>query len=90
MPLTDSFSSFEFAELVVLIVFAWILVDLWRRVIDNLTFEVMKLNKKSLLHTFVIALTTTVIFLTIAIASNIIEGGIESSIISGGIQPIIA
>jgi len=50
-----------FIIIFLLIVFAWITIDLWGRFINNLTFITLKLDPNSTLHTFVIALVVTLI-----------------------------
>lgn len=50
-----------FIIIFLLIVFAWITVDLWGRFINNLTFVTLKLSPNSTLHTFIIALVVTLI-----------------------------
>lgn len=45
----------------ILVIFSWVLIDLWGRWINNFTFEYLGLNSKSSYHTFIIALAMTCI-----------------------------
>ena len=47
-----------------LVIFSWVLIDLWGRWINNFTFEYMLLNPKSTYHTFIIAIAFTLIMMT--------------------------
>ena len=88
--ISDKFlSELTFVESLFLIIFGWLLVELWQRVIDNFTFNAIKLNRESTYHTFIIALATSVLFLTFIFgfenfAADFVETGIETG---GGIPP---
>ena len=70
-------------EMMFVIVMGWTLVALWQRTIDNLTFNVMRLNKNSTYHTFVIALVITVLFLIFILSFNSVTADIVESDIPG-------
>lgn len=52
-----------FIEVLFIIVVGWILVALWQRVIDNFTFQTLKLRRESTYDTIIIALTVTLLFI---------------------------
>ncbi|CAH6418151.1 Hypothetical protein HVR_LOCUS26 [uncultured virus] len=88
MPLGTKFvEDMSFVEMLFVIVLGWILVALWQRCIDNLTFNSLGLNKDSTYHTFVIALVATTIFLVFVFTFNSILGDVVESDIAGGFTP---
>lgn len=88
MPLGTMFiADLSFVEMLFVIVLGWILVALWQRCIDNLTFNSLKLNKDSTYHTFIIALVATIIFLLFVFSFNSILGDIVESDVTGGFSP---
>lgn len=58
-------SSFTFVEALILVIVGWILITLWERYLLNVFFEQFGFNPKSPLETFAIAITMTIIFLTV-------------------------
>ena len=79
----DATSEVTFITVVLAIVVAWILVALWTRVIENITFGTLHLNGDSSWHAFIVAFTVTVIFLvTVWMIDQygIIPGGLETDI----------
>jgi ABC-type multidrug transport system fused ATPase/permease subunit len=54
-----------FVFVIVVVIFSSVLVPLWSRVLDNLVFTYLSCNKESLLHSFIIALLLTVLFIAI-------------------------
>lgn len=63
-------------EFLLVIILAWVLVPLWQRFIDNLSFQTLGLDTDSTYQTFIIALVTTVIFFVFIFAFNDITAGI--------------
>lgn len=63
-------------EFLLVIILAWVLVPLWQRFVDNLTFHTLGLDADSTYQTFIIALVTTVIFFVFIFAFNDITAGI--------------
>jgi hypothetical protein len=88
-------STIGFIEIVFAIVIAWILVDLWGDFINALAYNTLHLDKQSLLGTFLVAGTVTMLFLGIVFFSNSgikssIEGAFTGGLVSntgGGIAP---
>lgn len=62
------------------IIFSWILIDNWGRVINNLCFETLKLNDKSSYDTFIIALTLTLIIFAMILFLKSLGVNYEKSI----------
>jgi hypothetical protein len=80
--MANSFSTFlqdiSFAEVLLVLVIGWMLVGLWSRVVDNIAFELLKLDKNFWFHTLIIALVATVIFLSfIFVFQDIFGSGIR-------------
>ena len=57
--------SFLFFFVFLVILFSWILIDLWARVVNNFTFITLGLDEKSTYQTFIIALVATLIVVSI-------------------------
>lgn len=88
MVLGDLFvRDLSFVDMLLVIVLGWILVDLWKRPIDNFTFGTLGLNKNSTYHTFIIAIVATAIFLTFVFNFDSILGNIVEADIGGGFTP---
>ena len=68
-----------FIDILIVIIFSWVLVNLWQRWIDNFTFGTLKLKKESTYHTFVIALVCTVVFIVFVFSFNSLLGGFIDS-----------
>lgn len=67
-------SELSFIEILLTIIIAWILVALWQRVLDNLSFSTLRLDSKSTYHTFIIALFVTSMFIALSFTvSNLID-----------------
>lgn len=84
-------SELTFVEILLTIIIAWILVALWQRVIDNLTFTTLRLDPTSTYQTFVIALFMTVVFVALSftisdLIDSIIIGDERSEDFFGDIQ----
>lgn len=45
-----------------MILFSWIMIDLWGRVLDNLSYGTLGLNQNSTYHSLIVAVTVTLIF----------------------------
>lgn len=60
---TKIVSDITFVEVMIAIVIAWIITSVWLRVIDNLSYNTLGLSDKNTLHTFIVALVITVIFI---------------------------
>jgi len=52
-----------FATLVLAIVFGWLLVSVWQRVLENFSYETLGLNSRSTVHAIIVAVILTVAFL---------------------------
>lgn len=57
-------SELNFLEVLIAIVISWIIIDLWLRVIENFAYRTIGLSEKSTIHTLVVALVVTIIFIT--------------------------
>ena len=57
-------SELNFLEVLIAIVISWIIIDLWLRVIENFAYRTIGLSEKSTIHTLVVALAVTIIFIT--------------------------
>ena len=76
-----------YIEMLVVIILGWILVALWQRCIDNFTFNSLKLNKDSTYHTFIIALVSTIIFISFVFSFEDVVGNFAESQAAGGFSP---
>lgn len=76
---TKFMSDYNFVDYLFAIVMGWLLVALWQRFVDNLTYRTLRLDKDSTFHTFMIALVTTCIFLTFVFLFDSILGNIVES-----------
>ena len=50
-----------------IIIFSWLLIDLWGRWVNNFTFVTLNLDEKSPSHTFFIALIATIVIIVMII-----------------------
>jgi hypothetical protein len=75
----------RFIEALFIIVLGWILVALWQRFIDNLTFNTLGLNENSAYHTFIIALVATIVFVIFILLFPEIQSGFVDS--DAGLAP---
>jgi len=53
-----------FFFLFLIIIFSWVLIDLWCKWLNNFTYVTLGLDENSSVHTFIIALVVTCIILT--------------------------
>ena len=53
----------DFVGIFFVIIFSWILIDLWGRVLRNLCHNTLDMDPRSTYNAFVIALTITIVFL---------------------------
>lgn len=51
-----------FTTLILAIVFGWLLVSVYQRVLENLAYQTLGLNSRSTVHALIVALLTTIIF----------------------------
>ena len=77
----------NFIEMMFVIVLGWILVALWQRCLDNLSYNTLGLNKDSTYHTFIIALSCTIIFLSFVLSFNTISADLIESDFKDGLTP---
>ena len=82
MPLAingaTEFSSF--VRLLPSVIVAWILITLWLRVIDNLTYKIICARKESLLHTTIIAMVATGVLLLYMYYSKDVTAGVDDAV----------
>jgi hypothetical protein len=96
--ISNSFSKnvtdIRVVELFFLLIFIWILVDLWVRFVWNLCIRTLGLNEKNTLHTFIIALSMSVIIVGFIIFAGVTtqEAAINTGIFdkSFGADKVIA
>lgn len=62
LPYTE-ISKLNFLEVMIAIVVSWIIIDLWLRVIENFAYRTIGLSEKSTIHTLIVALVVTIIFI---------------------------
>ena len=55
---------FPFSTLVMAIVFGWLLVSVWQRVLENFSYETLGLNSRSTVHALIVAVILTISFLS--------------------------
>ncbi len=53
-----------FSLLVGAIVFGWLLVSVFQRVLENLAYETLGLNSRSTIHALIVAVLASIIFIT--------------------------
>lgn len=93
MPISDTLASeLTFSEIIIGVVFILILVAFWQRVLENLLYNTINLNKDSTYQSFIIAVSLTVIFLVVinlisSVARNIILGSDQALPRVGGSFP---
>lgn len=76
-----------FIETLLIVIVGWILVNLWQKVIDTLAYNVLKMNPQSLLHVMIIAITTTIIFLSFVFSFDSISAGIIEQSVDKSLTP---
>ena len=76
-------SELSFLEVLFTIIIAWILVALWQRVVDNFAFKTLGLDRYSTYQTFIIAIFSTVVFVSLAFN---LSGLINGVVIGGNSQ----
>ena len=52
-----------FATIVFAIIFGWLLVSVWQRVLENFSYETLGLNSRSTIHALIVAIVSTISFL---------------------------
>ena len=86
MALSNKFiQDTSFVEVLFVIVIGWMLVALWQRSLDNFTFNTIGLSRDSTLHTTVIAVVVTIIFVSFvfifdSIFGDVLEAGVEDAL----------
>ena len=58
-------SELTFAQVLIGIILAWILISLWKTVVKNFAYGTLGIDRESTWQTFVFALTVTVIFFAV-------------------------
>jgi hypothetical protein len=72
-------SNLSFAEAVIGIVLAWVLVALWVRVVENLAYGYLALNRDSTRHALLVAVVSTaVLIIYVALANPGVQSQIEN------------
>lgn len=69
-----------FIWIFLIIIFSWLLIDIWGRFFNNFTFTTLKLDEKSSTHTFFIAIILTAIIITMIIYLKYNHCNIENAI----------
>lgn len=64
------------SDLLIVVILGWILIPIWSRYIDNLSFNTLKLSKDSTYQTFVIALISTALFLVFVYSFDTPQGNL--------------
>lgn len=72
-------SELTLVETLVVIIIGWVLVALWQRFIDDFTFNTLGLNEDSSYHTFIIAVTVTILFIVFLYSFQGVEANIVES-----------
>lgn len=70
----------KFIEILMLVVFLWILVDLYGKALNTFTYSYLKLDPENAWHAFIIALTVTAIILAFIFTNTEIGEKIEQQI----------
>ncbi len=53
-----------FTALILAIIFGWLLVSVFQRVLENLAYETLGLNSRSTIHALIVAVLASIIFIT--------------------------
>ena len=81
-----------FATLVLAIVFGWLLVAVWQRVLENFSYETLGLNSRSTIHALIVALILTIsffAFIWMIDEYNIIPAGQAAGAVSGATEELV-
>ena len=102
MPLQTIFSSqagadsqlevSAFVTIVSAIVWGWLLVSVWQRVLENFSFETLGLNSRSTIHALIIALILSISFFTFIWMIDeyeIVPAGSAAGTVSGATEGLI-
>ena len=73
-------NKFSFVEVLLTIILAWILVDLYGKAINTFTYSFLSLNPENAWHAFVIAITATGILLAFIFTNKDISDRLEQSL----------
>lgn len=88
MALSNKFmKDTSFIEVLFVIVIGWMLVALWQRSLDNFTFNTIGLSRDSTLHTTVIAVVVTIIFVSFVFIFDSIFGGLLEDGVEDALAP---
>lgn len=61
----NNLCQWEFILLFIVIIFSWIIISLWGKVIDNFSYITMGMERQSTWNAFIIAMIVTIIFILI-------------------------
>ena len=81
-----------FATLVMAIVFGWLLVSVWQRVLENFSYETLGLNSRSTIHALIVAIILTISFFAFVWMIDeydIVPAGEAAGAVSGATENII-
>jgi len=70
----------KFIEILLVIIFLWILVDLYGKALNTFTYSYLKLDPENAWHAFIIALTVTGIVLAFLFTNTEIGNKLEEQI----------
>jgi len=88
MALSNKFMrDTSFIEVLFVIVIGWMLVALWQRSLDNFTFNTIGLSRDSTVHTTVIAVVVTIIFVSFVFIFDSIFGGLLEDGVENALAP---
>lgn len=76
MTLADTaLGDLTYAEVVIGVIIAWVLVALWQRVFENTAYTACGLDPKSAFHALLVAIVVTVIFFLLIYSVNSLARG---------------
>ena len=78
----------DFIGIFFVIIFSWILIDLWGRVLRNVAHGTLDMDPKSTYNAFIIAITITIIFLVCIYYLGKDKGQIVQNKVLGTSDPI--
>ena len=61
----DTKNYFTFLGILIIVIISWILIELWGTVLKNFVYGTLGLDENSTVHTLIVALTVSIIFLII-------------------------
>lgn len=82
-----------FTTIVFAIVFGWLLVSVWQRVLENFSYETLGLNSRSTIHALIVAIVTTIAFLAFVWMIDeyaIIPAGEAAGAVEGATEGILS